>query len=359
MRDDVARHLSHERPAFRIDVGGVDVREEAVRERPFSQLLHFFPDGTPIGARTARPRVLVVAPLSGHFATLLRSTVRTLLHDFDVYLTDWRNARDVPLDEGRFGFDEYVDEVIDAVDLLGPRVHVVAVCQPAVPVLAALAVMARDGRVPPVRSATLMAGPIDARINATSVNELAESRGIDWFERNVIATVPRPYAGAGRRVYPGFLQVSAFMNLNLERHARSHYELFVDLVNGDLAAAEAKKAFYDEYFAVLDMPAEFYLETVERVFQEYQLARGELEHHGRPVDPGLIRRMGLLTVEGERDDVCAPGQTLAAHDLCTGIRAARKHHHLQPGVGHYGVFSGRRWETQIYPFVRSLVQASH
>ena len=352
-------HLSHERPAFRIDIGGGDVREQVARERPFSQLLHFVPDGAPTGARTVRPRVLVVAPLSGHFATLLRSTVRTLLDDFDVYLTDWRNARDVPLDEGRFGFDEYVDDVIDAVDLLGPRVHVVAVCQPAVPVLGALAVMARDGRVPPARSATLMAGPIDARINPTSVNELAESRGIDWFERNVIATVPRPYAGAGRRVYPGFLQVSAFMNMNLERHVRSHYELFVDLVNGDLAAAEAKKAFYDEYFAVLDLPAEFYLETVERVFQEYQLACGELTHHGRQVDTGLIRRMGLLTVEGERDDVCAPGQTLAAHDLCTGIRAARKHHRLEPGVGHYGVFSGRRWETQIYPFIRSVVQASH
>jgi polyhydroxyalkanoate depolymerase len=348
--------LSHERPAFRIDLDGIDVREEVARERPFSRLVHFVPEG--YASRAARPRVLVVAPLSGHFATLLRSTVRTLLGDFDVYLTDWRNARDVPLDEGRFGFCEYVDDVIDAVALLGPRVHVVAVCQPAVPVLAALAVMARDRPVPPVRSATLMAGPIDARINPTRVNELAARRGIEWFERNVVATVPRSYAGAGRRVYPGFLQLAAFVNMNLERHLRSHYELFVDLVNGDLAAAEAKQAFYDEYFAVLDMTAEFYLETVERVFQQHQLARGELRHHGEVVDPGLIRRMSLLTVEGKRDDVCAPGQTLAAHDLCTGIRPARKHHHLQPGVGHYGVFSGRRWETEVYPVVRSVIEAS-
>jgi polyhydroxyalkanoate depolymerase len=352
-------HLTHERPAFRIDLDGVEVREEVAQERPFSRLLHFVPDGTPSGARRARPRVLVVAPLSGHFATLLRSTVRTLLDEFDVYLTDWRNARDVPRDEGRFGFDEYVDEVIDAIDLLGPRVHVVAVCQPAVPVLAALAVMAGDGRVPPARSATLMAGPIDTRVNPTSVNRLAERRGIDWFERNVVATVPRSYAGAGRRVYPGFLQLSAFVHMNLERHVRSHYEMFVDLVNGDLAAAEATKSFYDEYFAVLDMPAEFYLETVERVFQQHELARGELRHHGELVDTGSIRRMSLLTVEGERDDVCAPGQTVAALGLCTGIRTARKHHHLQPGVGHYGVFSGRRWETEIYPVVRSVVQASH
>jgi polyhydroxyalkanoate depolymerase len=348
--------LSHERPAFEIAVDGVPVSERIVLERPFSRLLRFAAPG----ATTARgrPRVLLVAPLSGHFATLLRSTVRTLLPDFDVYLTDWRNARDVPLDEGRFGFDEYVDDVIAALNHLGPQVHVIAVCQPAVPVLAALSVMARDATTPPARSATLMAGPIDARINPTSVNDLAESRGIDWFERNVIATVPRSYAGAGRRVYPGFLQVSAFVNMNLQRHVRSHYELFVDLVNGDLASAYVKKAFYDEYFAVLDMPAEFYLETVERVFQRYLLARGELEHRGTAVDPGLLRRMTLLTVEGARDDVCAPGQTLAAHDLCTGIGAPRKRHYLQPDVGHYGVFSGRRWETRIYPVVRSVLQAA-
>jgi polyhydroxyalkanoate depolymerase len=349
--------LSHERPAFEIEIDGVPVAEEVVLERPFSRLLRFVPPGVTL-ARGRRPQVLLVAPLSGHFATLLRSTVRTLLADFDVYLTDWRNARDVPLDEGPFGFDDYVDDVIATLGLLGPRVHVVAVCQPAVPVLAALAVMARDGATPPARSATLMAGPIDARVNPTSVNELAESRGIDWFERHVIATVPGRYAGAGRRVYPGFLQVSAFVNMNLRRHVRSHYELFVDLVNGDLASAEATKSFYDEYFAVLDLPGEFYLETVERVFQRYLLARGELEHRGVHVDPGLLRRLSLLTVEGERDDVCAPGQTLAAHDLCTGIRASGRHHHLQPGVGHYGVFSGRRWEEQIYPVVRSVVQAA-
>jgi poly(3-hydroxybutyrate) depolymerase len=342
-------HLHHVRPPFAIE----SAREEVVYSTPFSSLLHFAKD-----TRSPGPRVLVVAPLSGHFATLLRNTVRTLLADFDVYLTDWHNARDVPLDEGPFGFDGYVDDVIRALDTLGPRVHVIAVCQPCVPVLAALAVMAQRGNPRPARSATLMAGPIDTRINPTSVNELAVSRPIGWFERNVIATVPRPYAGAGRRVYPGFLQVTAFVNMNLERHVRTHYELFLDLVNGDLAAAEAKKSFYDEYFAVLDMTAEFYLETVQKVFQEHQLARGVLEYHGERVDPGAIRRMTLLTVEGERDDICSVGQTLAAHDLCTGIATVRKRHHLQPGVGHYGVFSGRRWETQIYPIVRTVVESS-
>jgi polyhydroxyalkanoate depolymerase len=343
-------HLTHVRPPFGIE----EAREEVVYSTPFSSLLHFAKDVPMPG-----PRVLVVAPLSGHFATLLRNTVRTLLADFDVYLTDWHNARDVPLDEGPFGFDEYVDDTIRALVHLGPRVHVMAVCQPAVPVLAALAVMAQGGNVPPARSATLMAGPIDTRINPTSVNDLACSRPLRWFERNVISKVPWPHPGAGRRVYPGFLQVSAFLNMNPERHLKSHYELFFDLVNGDVLAAEAKKTFYDEYFSVLDLAAEFYLETVQKVFQEHQLARGVLEYRGERVDPGAIRRMSLLTVEGERDDICSVGQTLAAHDLCTGIRAVRKRHHLQAGVGHYGVFSGRRWETQIYPIVRNMIESSN
>ena len=343
-------HLNHVRPPFGIE----DAREEVVYSTPFSSLLHFAKDVPMPG-----PSVLVVAPLSGHFATLLRNTVRTLLADFDVYLTDWHNARDVPLDEGPFGFDEYVDDTIRALVHLGPRVHVIAVCQPAVPVLAALAVMAQGGNVPPARSATLMAGPIDTRINPTSVNDLACSKPLSWFERNVISKVPWPHPGAGRRVYPGFLQVAAFVNMNLERHMRSHYEMFFDLVNGDVLGAEAKKTFYDEYFTVLDLAAEFYLETVHRVFQEHQLARGVLEYRGERVDPGAIRRMSLLTVEGERDDICSVGQTLAAHDLCTGIRAVRKRHHLQPGVGHYGVFSGRRWETQIYPIVRNVIESSN
>jgi poly(3-hydroxybutyrate) depolymerase len=342
-------HLNHVRPSFGLE----SVREEVVYSTAFSSLLHFAKD-----TRAPGPRVLVVAPLSGHFATLLRNTVRTLLADFDVYLTDWHNARDVPLDEGPFGFDEYVDDVIRALEHLGPRVHVIAVCQPCVPVLAALAVMAQGRNVPPARSATLMAGPIDTRINPTSVNDLACNRPLGWFERNVISKVPWPHPGAGRRVYPGFLQVSAFVNMNLERHMRSHYELFFDLVNGDVAGAETKKSFYDEYFTVLDLAAEFYLETVERVFQEHQLARGVLDYRGERVEPAAIRRMSLLTVEGERDDICSVGQTLAAHDLCTGIRAARKRHHLQPGVGHYGVFSGRRWDTQIYPILRNVIESS-
>jgi polyhydroxyalkanoate depolymerase len=304
------------------------------------------------------PRVLLVAPLSGHFSTLLRETVRTLLRDHDVYLTDWRNARDVSVAEGRFGLDEYTELVIRFLEVVGPGAHVMAVCQPCVPVLAAVAVMAEDGNAAQPRSTVLMAGPIDTRVSPTAVNDLATSRSIDWFERRVVATVPARYPGGGRRVYPGFLQVSAFLGMNLPRHVRSHMQLYRDLVDGDSAGVEVTTAFYDEYFAVLDMAAEFYLETVRAVFQEHRLARGEHGYRGRTVDPSAIRRTALLTVEGERDDICAAGQTLAAHDLCPRIRPFQKRHHLQPGVGHYGVFSGRRWESQVYPVVRAVIRAN-
>jgi polyhydroxyalkanoate depolymerase len=350
--------LSHERPAFGIDSVVVDRRrvpvvEEVADRTPFATLLHFAKD-----TRRQLPRVLVVAPLSGHFATLLRDTVRTLSADHDVYLTDWHNARDVPLDEGRFGFDEYIAHVIRFQRAIGPGAHLVAVCQPCVAALAATAVMA-EGRDPATPlSLTLMAGPVDARVNPTAVDLLATTQPLSWFERNVISTVPRRYPGAGRRVYPGFLQLSAFVGMNVGRHVRAHRKLYDDLVRGADEEAEATKAFYDEYFAVLDMTAEFYLETVERVFQQYLLARGELSYEGRPVDPGAIRRTALLTVEGERDDICSVGQTVAAHDLCTGIRPGLRRHHLQAGVGHYGVFSGRRWQTQIYPLLRNTVLAS-
>jgi poly(3-hydroxybutyrate) depolymerase len=350
--------LTHERPLYGIDsvrVGNreVAVREEALDVTPFGTLLRFNKD-----VDTAQPKVLVVAPLSGHFATLLRSLVRTMLPDHDVCITDWHNARNVGIDEGRFGFDDYVSHLIDWLEVLGGRAHVVAVCQPCVQVLTAAAVMAQSGSTAQPRSMTLMAGPIDTRINPTKVNDLAMSKPIDWFAQNLIARVPMRYRGAGRRVYPGFVQLCAFMSMNIDRHRKAHLDLYENLAKGDLEKAKTTKTFYDEYFAVLDLDAEFYLETVAWVFQEARLARGELDYRGERVEPRAIRRTALLTVEGERDDICALGQTAAAHDLCKGVKPYMRRHHMQAGVGHYGVFSGKRWEEQVYPIVRNMILSS-
>jgi len=303
--------------------------------------------------------VLIVAPLSGHFATLLADTVRTMLADHDVYITDWHNARDVPLAQGRFGLAEYVQHLIDFIAFLGPHTHLLAVCQPCVPTLAAVALMAEDDHIAQPRTMTLMAGPVDCRINPTQVNHLATGKPIDWFERNLISRVPWRHPGAMRRVYPGFLQLTAFMSMNPTRHAKAFTGLYEQLATGEAEAAARTCDFYDEYFAVNDLPAEFYLETVEQVFQRFDLARGELVLNGRKVDCGAIRRTALFTVEGERDDICSIGQTVAAHDLCSHIRPYMKTHHVQLGVGHYGVFSGRRWQQQIYPRVRELIQDYH
>jgi len=347
--------LTHRRPAYgidRVESGGreVEVVEEIAWSHPFGDLLRFRkPDGG------AQPRVLIVAPMSGHFATLLRETVRTMLADHDVYLTDWRNARDVSVLQGRFGLDEYIAHLIASLQQIGPGAHMVAVCQPCVATLAAAALMAEDDHPAQPRSLTLMAGPIDCRVSPTRVNELATAKPIHWFEANLIATVPLRYAGALRRVYPGFLQLTAFMSMNLERHVRAFVELHRHLVEGEIDKAEAAQAFYEEYFAVADLPADFYLDTVRKVFQDYDLARGTLTWRGRRVDCGAIRRTALLTVEGEKDDICAPGQTLAAQDLCRGIRPYLKQHHVQTGVGHYGVFSGRRWNREIYPLLRDMI----
>jgi poly(3-hydroxybutyrate) depolymerase len=350
--------LTHHRPPFGIDrvtVGNreVEVTEDAVLETPFATLLHFRKD-----VAQAQPRVLLVAPLSGHFATLLRSTVRTMLPEHDVYITDWHNARDVPTSQGRFGFDDYTDHLIRFLGAIGPGAHLLAVCQPCVAALVAAAAMAQDGNPAQPRSMTLMAGPIDCRVNPTKVNDLANSKPIEWFQQHLLARVPFRYDGAFRRVYPGFVQLAAFMSMNIERHLKAHRELYDSLVNGDLAKAKATKDFYDEYFAVLDLTAEFYLETVRLVFQEYALPRGRLTFRGEKVDPRAIRRTMLLTVEGEKDDICAIGQTVAAHDLCGNLRPYLKRHHMQPGVGHYGVFSGKRWEGQIYPLVKNVILAS-
>jgi polyhydroxyalkanoate depolymerase len=350
--------LTHHRPDYAIgpvavDGREVEVREEAALVTPFGTLLHFRKD-----IDVAQPRVLVVAPLSGHFATLLRSTVSTLLPEHDVYITDWHNARDVPPAHGRFGLDEYVEHLIRFIEAIGPGAHLVAVCQPCVAALAAVALMAQDSHIAQPRSMTLMAGPIDTRINPTKVNELAGSKPIEWFERNLIATVPARFAGAGRRVYPGFVQLSAFMAMNLDRHIKAHVEMFKHLAAGEHDKAQATQDFYDEYFAVLDLSAEFYLETVKTIFQEHALPLGNLTWRGQPVEPRAIRRTALLTVEGEKDDICSLGQTLAALDLCNELRPYRKRHHMQAGVGHYGVFSGKRWQHQIYPIVRNVILAS-
>lgn len=350
--------LSHERPSYGIDGvrdGNRDmpVTEEVVLSLPFGNLLRFRKDSD-----TPQAKVLVVAPMSGHFATLLRSTVATLLRDHDVYITDWHNARDVSMDAGPFGYDDYVDTLIRFIETLGGQTHVVSVCQPCVQVLTAAAVMAQAGSAFQPRSMTLMAGPVDTRINPTAVNKLASDKPIEWFRKNLIATVPARYPGAGRKVYPGFVQLGAFMAMNMQRHINAHIDLFTHMATGETEEARKIKSFYDEYFAVLDLPAEFYLETVQWIFQEARLAARTLTYRGETVDCRAIRKTALLTVEGERDDICALGQTSAAHDLCSGLKPFRKRHHMQAGVGHYGVFSGRKWEGQIYPIVRNMIVAN-
>ncbi len=350
--------LTHKRPPFgiekiRVGNGEATVEEIEVDGTPFGGLLHF--RKTPA---SRQPPILLVAPMSGHFATLLRGTVQVLLPDNDVYITDWHNARDVPLAEGRFGMDEFIEHIMRFLRMIGPGAHIMAVCQPAVAVLAAVALLAQAGDPAQPRSMTLMAGPIDTRINPTKVNELAAGRPIAWFEDNLIGAVPWRYRGAFRHVYPGFVQLAAFLSMNLERHVGAHLSHFRALVGDDLRAAQAHRGFYDEYNAVMDLPAEFYLETVQRVFQDHDLPLGRLTFRGEKVRPGAIRRTALLTVEGERDDICAIGQTVAALELCTGISPAMKRHHLQTGVGHYGVFSGRRWAQEVYPRVREMIQAT-
>ena len=329
------------------------VTEEAADTTPFGTLLHFRKDSV-----AAQPRVLLVAPLSGHFATLLRTTVRTMLPEHDVFITDWHNARDVALEHGHFGFDDYISHLIRFLETIGPGAHIVAVCQPCVAALVSASVMAQADNPAQPRSMTLMAGPIDTRVNPTKVNLLAKSKSIDWFEQNLIARVPHRYGGGGRQVYPGFVQLAAFMSMNIERHLKAHRELYENLANGETAKAAQTKAFYDEYFAVLDLTAEFYLETVRLVFQEHTLPMGALTYQNRKVEPHAIRRTTLFTVEGEKDDICAVGQTLAAHDLCTSLRPYRKRHHMQAGVGHYGVFSGKSWQQQIYPMVKNIILQS-
>ncbi|WP_152046619.1 polyhydroxyalkanoate depolymerase [Aureimonas psammosilenae] len=330
-------------------VGGMraPVAEKVVWEKTFCRLLHFereLPAGRPTG-----PRFLIVAPMSGHYATLLRGTVDALLPYADVYITDWVDARLVPVSAGRFGLEDYVDYVIEMLRHLGPDTHVIGVCQPAVPVLIATSVMEAEEDPASPASMTLMGGPIDTRINPTGVNKLAKEHGIDWFRENVVMAVPFPHAGFGRLVYPGFLQLSGFMSMNLDRHLIAHKDFFMHLVQNDGDSAAKHRQFYDEYNAVMDLTAEFYLETVEKVFMTHALPRGEMTHRGNPVDPSKIRRAALLTVEGENDDISGLGQTEAAQTLCSSLPDDKRVHYVQPKVGHYGVFNGSRFRAEIAP----------
>jgi poly(3-hydroxybutyrate) depolymerase len=350
--------MSHDRPDFgirsiTIDGEEIAVTEEVVASHPFCNLLHFHKEPR----AHDEPTILVVAPLSGHFSTLLRGTVQTLLADHKVYITDWRNSRNVPLLHGRFDLDDFVDLVISFIRLLGPNVHVMAVCQPSVPVLAAVSLMAANDDPCQPASMVLMGGPIDPRANPTEVNHFAMAHSLEWFDRTVITTVPARYPGAFRRVYPGFLQLAGFLSMNFDRHVSAHWSMFHNLVKGDGNSAAATRAFYKEYTSVMDLPADFYLQTIKRVFHDYDLPQGRFLVRGNLVEPAAIERTALMTVEGERDDICAVGQTVAAHSLCTGIPPAKKTHHLQLKVGHFGVFHGRRWQTETYPKVKAFIQA--
>jgi poly(3-hydroxybutyrate) depolymerase len=342
--------------SFRIGDRDVAVGEEVIWERPFCRLLHFRRD-LPAERRRADPRVLLVAPMSGHFATLLRGTVEELLPDHEVYITDWQDARGVPQSAGRFGLEDYVDYVREMLALFKGDVHLFAICQSAVPVMAAVSLMEEDGDAAVPRSMILAGGPIDTRASPTAVNTLAVERGSDWFARHAINSVPWPHAGAGRSVYPGFLQLSGFMAMNPDRHAKAHKDLFLNLVRGDGDSVEKHREFYDEYLAVMDLTAEFYLETIDRVFVRQELPKGELRHRGRRVDPGAIRRTALMTIEGGKDDITGLGQCKAAHHLCANLDGARKLHVECPGVGHYGIFNGSRFRAEIAPRVAQFIRA--
>lgn len=353
----------YEKPAWNIhevEVEGhkVPVLEQEALLKPFCRLLRFkrySDDAATIAAMKDDPVVLVVAPLSGHHATLLRDTVSTLLRDHKVYVTDWIDARMVPVEAGAFGLDDYVAYVEDFIRHIGARqLHVISVCQPTVPVMAAVSLMAARGEPVP-RSLVMMGGPIDARLSPTAVNNLATRNPLSWFENNVIHTVPQPYPGQGRAVYPGFLQHAGFLAMNPSRHFMSHWDFYADLVKGDLQDAESHRRFYDEYNAVLDMPAEYYLDTIRTVFQEFLLPRGEWVVGEERVTPSAITGAGLFTIEGELDDISGLGQTRAAHDLCTGIDKAHQQHLTVEGAGHYGIFSGRRWRQTVYPQVRDFI----
>lgn len=347
----------YEQPAWELDTTDIDGREVAisydvVMDKPYCDLVHF-------RRRTRglkQPKVLILAPLSGHFATLLRGTVKEFMPDHEVYITEWKNARDVPMGDGMFRFDDYVEYLIDFMGWLGPDTHVLAVCQPCVPALVAAGYMAMNANPNLPKSMTLMGGPVDVRISPTEVNDYASGRDLEWFEDNVIMRVPRGFKGRGQLVYPGFIQLSGFMSMNMDSHVNKHFKFFNDLIKGDGDSAEAHRLFYNEYLAVMDLPAPYYLDTIRRVFLEYQLPQGTLEFRGKKIDLKAIKDMALMTVEGELDDITGRGQTSCALDLCGSIPKGKKQHLEQEGVGHYGIFNGRIFREQIAPAVKAFMQ---
>lgn len=353
--DDVLRPRG--KPAWNIKAKrGADegVREQVVLDRPFVRLLRF---ATP--DRQPGPRILLIAPMSGHHATLLRGTVQDMIDaGFEVFVTDWRDARIVPLLYGDFDLSSYIETIIKLLRHLGPETHVVAVCQPAPAVVAAVSLLASRGDPAQPRTMTLMGGPVDTRAAPTVVTKLAQQHSIQWFERHVVVTVPPWHPGAFRRVYPGFLQLAAFISMNPDRHVEAHRRMFRHLVQGDEESAAAHRRFYDEYLAVMDVPASYYLQTVETFFQKHDLADGRMRVRGELVQPSAIERTALLTVEGELDDISAPGQTIAAHVICSSIPASRRGQHLQPAVGHYGIFNGRKWRSEILPRIKTFIEAN-
>lgn len=332
---------------------------EPVESKPFCTLLHFRRDEAALkaaGVAAPQPKTLVIAPLSGHYATLLRGTVEAMLPGHDVYVTDWADARNVPISSGRFDLNDYIDCLIDFLKLIGPRAHAIAVCQPGPALLAASAILAEDGDEARPATMTIMGSPIDSRKSPTVPNLLSKERSYEWFERNMIDTVPPPYPGVLRRVYPGFVQLYSFLSMNSDRHLNAHYEYFNNLVQGDGDSADKHRAFYDEYLSVLDLTEEFYLQTIREVFQEHSLPEGKFMHRGRRVKPEIIDDVALLTIEGEKDDISGIGQTQAAHDICTNIPASMKTDYIQTGVGHYGVFNGSKWRTEIQPKIAEFIR---
>ncbi len=330
----------------------VDIAQQVVYQKPFCNLLHF----RRLTYQAQQPRVLIIAPLSGHFATLLRGTVKEFLPDHETYITDWRNVREVPTSEGTFSFDDYVEYIMEFISFLGPNIHVISVCQPCVPALVALSVMHMecDKNVP--SSITLMGGPVDARISPTEVNDYASDKDLEWFEKNVICTVPKGFAGTGQSVYPGFIQLSGFLSMNMDSHINKHFKFFDDLVKGDGDSAEDHRQFYNEYLAVMDMPSDYYLDTIRKVFLEYKLADGTMEYRGKLIDLNAITKTAMLTVEGENDDITGRGQTSAALDLCDKLANSKKQHYEQKDVGHYGIFNGRKFRENIAPLIKGFIE---
>jgi len=346
----------YEKPEFDLpftEVGGkkTKITEEISHSLPYCDLLHFKREGT-----HSHPKILLIAPMSGHYATLLRGTVEHFIPDHEVYITDWKNAREVPLEQGGFTFNDYVRYLIEFLDHMGPNTHVMAVCQPSVPAIVATSVMAERNNPNSPKTLTVMGGPIDTRLSPTDVNNFAAGKDLKWFEDKVIMTVPKGFPGAGQRVYPGFIQLTGFVSMNPDSHAKKYYKFFTDLVKGDGDSAEAHRTFYNEYLAVMDLPAEFYLETIRKVFIDHRLATGEIQFEKKKVNPKAVTKTALLTIEGENDDITGKGQTKAAHDILSNIPKNKKQHYEQPEVGHYGIFNGRRFRESVGPKIKAFIQ---